>query len=131
MTNRICAGVIAAGLLVVSLVDAQSKSTPAKKKKVTYTTVQVVEMHCMSCAKKIAARLYKVGGVKEVRADVKTDRAYIIPSKKKAPTPYEMWVAVEKAGSKPVKMWGPAGTFTKRPAKPAALAAKAAGTKNR
>ena len=80
-----------------------------------FTTIVVKNMHCGACAKKIAAKLYGVPGVLEVRADVKKNAAYVGPQKQKAPSPRKMWEAVEAAGFKPVKLVGPLGQFTSKP----------------
>ncbi|MEK6236952.1 MAG: heavy-metal-associated domain-containing protein [Planctomycetales bacterium] len=90
-------------------------SAVAKKTAATYTTISVHNMHCGACAKKIAAKLYLVSGVLEVRADVKKNHAYVVPQKRATPSPRAMWEAVEKAGFKPVNISGPAGRFTKKP----------------
>lgn len=81
----------------------------------TYTTIVVDDMHCGSCAKKIAAQLYSVPGVVEVRADVEKSLAYVIPQKRKAPSPRQMWEAVEKAGFKTLKLIGPSGSYSAKP----------------
>lgn len=80
-----------------------------------YTAIHVTDMHCMSCAKKIAARLYPLSGVLRVHADVEKDIAYVVPQKTKSPSPKAMWEAVEKAGFKPLSMSGPGGKFTSKP----------------
>ncbi len=82
-----------------------------------FTTIHVTDMHCATCAKKIAAKLYGVPGVLEVRANVKADKAYVVPQKTKTPSPKAIWEAVEAAGFKPTKMSGPAGKFTKKPSR--------------
>lgn len=81
----------------------------------TFTTIVVDDMHCGGCAKKIAAQLYAVPGVVEVRADVKKSTAYVIPQKRRAPSPRQMWEAVEKAGFKTIKLVGPSGSFSAKP----------------
>ena len=82
-----------------------------------YTTIQVKNMHCSACAKKIASKLYRVSGVAEVRADVKKNLAYVVPQKKKSPSPKAMWEAVEAAGFAPVKLAGPTGEYKSKPKK--------------
>ena len=92
----------------------QAHTAPAAEK-VAYTTILVDDMHCSACAKKVAGKLYAVPGVVEVRADVKKNLAYVKPEGKKSPSPQKMWEAVEAAGFKPLKLAGPAGTFTTKP----------------
>ena len=81
----------------------------------TYTTIQVNDMHCANCAKKIASRLYSVPGVLEVRANVEADKAYVKPQKQRVPSPRALWEAVEKAGFKIVTLSGPQGHFKAKP----------------
>ena len=102
-------GLVLAVVFVVQSFAVAANPTP------TYTTITVNDMHCATCAKKIAAKLYVVAGVLEVRADVKKDTAYVVPQKQKSPSPRAMWEAVESAGFKPLKMHGPAGYFVKKP----------------
>lgn len=79
------------------------------------TTITVEDMHCMGCAKKIAARLYKVPGVVAVKADVPASRLVVQSKPEQNPSPKAMWEAVEQAGYKPAKLEGAAGTFTAKP----------------
>ncbi|MCA9176908.1 MAG: heavy-metal-associated domain-containing protein [Planctomycetales bacterium] len=81
----------------------------------TYTTMIVKDMHCADCAKKIARKLYALPGVKEVRADVKKNTAYVVANQGEQLSPKAMWEAVEAAGFKMVKMTGPGGSFTSKP----------------
>jgi copper chaperone CopZ len=87
----------------------------AEPPKANYTTIKVEDMHCMACAKKIAAKLYAVPGVVKVHAAPEKDLAYVVPQKRKAPSPRAMWEAVEAAGFKLVSMSGPGGKFTSKP----------------
>ena len=79
------------------------------------TTITVEDMHCMGCAKKIAARLYKVPGVAAVKADMPASRLVIQSNPGQNPSPKAMGEAVEQAGYKPTKLDGAAGTFTAKP----------------
>ncbi|MCA9248317.1 MAG: heavy-metal-associated domain-containing protein [Planctomycetales bacterium] len=81
----------------------------------TYTAIRVNNMHCATCAKKIATRLYRVAGVKEVRASVKKNTAYVLPTQSTTPSPRAMWEAVEAAGFKPLELNGPQGQFKSKP----------------
>lgn len=81
----------------------------------TYTTIHVSDMHCDACAKKIAAELYVLPGVHEVRADVPKSIAYVVPKSQENVSPRAVWEAVEKAGFTPVKLSGPSGVFTGKP----------------
>ena len=100
--------------LIVALFGLMLTQT-AKAASPTYTTITVKNMHCSACAKKIAAQLYKVKGVKEVRADVKKNLAYVVPVSQANLSPKAMWEAVEKSGFTATKMTGPGGTFNAKP----------------
>ena len=92
-----------------------STKTSAASPDNVYTSIRVTDMHCSTCAKKIAAKLYGVSGVVEVRASVKSNTAFVKPQQKKTPSPRALWEAVEAAGFKPVELSGPTGKFTSKP----------------
>lgn len=73
--------------------------------------IYVGDMHCATCAKKIAGKLYGVKGVVKVRTSVKENLAIVTPQAKKQIDPKAAWAAVQKAGFKPAKMIAPQGTF--------------------
>ncbi len=104
-------------VVLLAVCASLALSVQAANKKATYTTIVVNDMHCPACAQKIAARLYAVPGVLEVRADVPADTVYVIPQRSRQPSPRAMWVAVEQAGFKPLKLIGPAGQFTSKPSR--------------
>jgi copper chaperone CopZ len=79
------------------------------------TVIEVHNMHCNDCARKIASKLYGVPGVVAVRTNVKANVAIITPQQQRRPSPKALWEAVEKAGFKPVKLVGPEGEFTSKP----------------
>ncbi len=81
----------------------------------TDTTIYVGDLHCKTCAKKIARRLYTVKGVMKVRTDVGANVAIVTPQSKKTLDVKALWVAAHKAGFPPVKLVGPAGTFEPDP----------------
>ena len=99
----LAAGVIPAG------VQAAQQTTKV-------TTIRVSDMHCANCARKIAGKLVTVSGVLQVRTHLASHTATISPQQTKQPSPKAMWEAVEKAGFKPVKLEGPSGVFTEKPA---------------
>jgi copper chaperone CopZ len=68
-------------------------------------------MHCPTCAKKIAGKLYRVKGVMKVKTDVKKNLAVVTAQSKKQVDPKAAWTAVRQAGFKPAKLIGPQGTF--------------------
>lgn len=111
MNLRILSGCLAAVLLAAGGQTVTSAADPVP----TYTTIIVTDMHCAACAKKIAAKLYALPGVLEVRADLKKNAAYVVPQKQKRPSPKAVWTAVEAAGFEVRELSGPDGKFTKRP----------------
>jgi copper chaperone CopZ len=77
--------------------------------------IQVSDMHCANCAKKIARKLYAVPSVTKVSTNVKAGTATIVAQEGKTPSPKALWEAVEQAKFEPVKLSTPAGTYTKKP----------------
>jgi copper chaperone CopZ len=75
------------------------------------TVIYVTKMHCPTCAKKIAGKLYRVKGVMKVKTDVKKNVAIITPQSKKQVDVKAAWAAVHAAGFKPAKLIGPQGTY--------------------
>lgn len=79
------------------------------------TTITVSDMHCVACAKKMAAKLYQIPGVASVQADLLSTRLIIVAAPQQALSPKALWEAVETAGYTPAKMEGPGGTFNAKP----------------
>jgi copper chaperone CopZ len=103
------------GVAVCVAVSMQAGAETPIEPRADFTTIKVTDMHCMTCAKKIAAHLYAVPGVVRVHADLEMNLAYVVPQRDKNPSPKAIWEAVEKAGFQPVAMQGPSGTFAQRP----------------
>lgn len=81
----------------------------------TDTVITVGDLHCKTCAKRIAGKLYTVKGVVKVRTDVKADVAIVTPQKKKKLSVKDLWVAAQKSGFQPVLLEGPAGKYEPDP----------------
>jgi copper chaperone CopZ len=81
----------------------------------TVTAVFVKDMHCQTCAKKIAVKLYGVPGVVKVSTNVKKGVAVIVPQASKHPSPKAIWEAVEAAKFEPVRIASPLGNYTEKP----------------
>jgi copper chaperone CopZ len=100
--------------IVVTLLAAligpsiQAANTPT-------TAIRVKDMHCEACAAKIRRGLFAVAGVVNVKTDVKTHVAVVMPQQSHQPSPRAMWEAVEKAGFQVVSLEGPGGMFTEKP----------------
>jgi copper chaperone CopZ len=101
----------------LALIATAAAGVPAARAQqaTTQTTVQVKDMHCANCARKIAGRLYTVAGVQHVYANLGTHRALVTPQPQKNPSPRALWDAVVVAGFQPVWLSGPQGRFTARP----------------
>ena len=80
------------------------------------TVVTIDGMHCQSCAKKIDEKLRAVPGVEVAQTNAQSASALIDAQPRRTLSPRALWEAVEKAGFKPVKLSGPSGTFTAKPA---------------
>jgi len=91
---------------------AASEATPSTK---TIITLKVLS--CEGCAKRVREKLTSVSGVGNVKTNLKTKSATIIPDRNATLSPKLLWEAVEKAGKTPVKLIGPSGTFTSKPKK--------------
>ena len=100
------------GLLLVALLATYAAPAQAAE---PMTAIVVQKMHCGGCAKKIAAKLYEVPGVAEVRVDVKAKTLWVAPQAQAALSPRALWEAVEKGADIPVKLEGPSGIFTEKP----------------
>lgn len=105
MLKRTC--VLAALLLALgSTLAAQQTSL---------TTISVDSLHCAGCAKRVVKHVEAVPGVTSAKADVQAATVIVAPQPARAPSPRQLWEAVEKAGFKPTKLVGPSGTFTAKP----------------
>lgn len=83
----------------------------------TKTTITLKVLDCESCAKKVATKLSEVRGVSDVKTDIKSKTAIVVPKGDATLSPLQLWEAVENAGKVPVKLEGPSGTFTSKPKK--------------
>ena len=106
---------IAIGGLLAALLFSAMPAVARAESTATWTAIYVTDMHCDACAKKIARKLYALPGVKEVKANVPKDLAFVVPETGKNCSPRSIWEAVEQAGFEPVKLVGPGGTFTTKP----------------
>lgn len=79
------------------------------------TQVSVDGMHCPACAKKIATKIQMLPTVATALADAKSGLVSVTPKPEAKLSPRSLWETVEAAGYKPVKLVGPAGTFTTKP----------------
>ena len=100
--------VFAAVAVTVSGMTAQAAS-------LAMTRITVDKMHCKGCAQHMADLLYKVPGVARVETNIEAKMMFITARPEVVVSPRALWEAVEKAGYTPVKIVGPAGTFTSKP----------------
>ncbi|MCA9258832.1 MAG: heavy-metal-associated domain-containing protein [Planctomycetales bacterium] len=75
------------------------------------TAVYVSDMHCSTCAKKIARKLYAVKGVKKVLAHAKSHVAIVTPQKDVQLPPEHLTKAVSAAGFKAIRVETPEGVY--------------------
>lgn len=99
----------------VGLFVALSLVSTASAADAPVTKITVEKMHCAGCAKKIAAELYKLDGVAEVRVDVKKKMLFVVPVAQAVLSPRGLWEAVEAGKDRPIELAGPSGKFKEKP----------------
>jgi copper chaperone CopZ len=113
--QRIKLAAFAVFALVAAQLYADAPQQPARPAELKLapgeTAIYITNMHCPTCAKKIAGKLYRVKGVMKVKTDVKKNLAVVTAQSKKQIDPKAAWTAVRQAGFKPAKLIGPQGTF--------------------
>jgi periplasmic mercuric ion binding protein len=102
-------------LVLAGLISLGALSTTAEAAPPQDTVVTFGEM-CGGCVKRINARLTTMPEIADVKCDVATKSATVTPGASGV-SPRILWEALEEIGKKPVKMVGPTGTFTTKPAK--------------
>ena len=109
MNRRFMLLVFASSAIFVTAADGVRAADPPP------TTITVEGMHCVVCASKVSSNLQSVAG--DQKAQVDADKAVAVVTAKSSvvPSPRALWEAVEKAGYKPTKLVGPAGTFIAKP----------------
>lgn len=95
------------------LTAAQAPSTT--KVSAVKTVIDVEDMDCPSCAKKIVAKVKDVTGVAKAEPDTGKQKLTVFHAENSKVSPRAVWEAVEKAGFKPVRLEGPTGNFTAKP----------------
>jgi len=102
--------------MIASLIACASVLTvPIRAAEPALTEISVEGMHCGGCAIKLTRLLEAVPGVHTAKVDATTGLAVVTPKPDPAPSPRALWETVEKAGYKPTKLVGPAGTFETTP----------------
>ena len=66
--------------------------------------IRVGDLHCKTCAKKVARKLYAVKGVRKVTSSLKDDLVVALLPADKPVSPEQLWQAVEAGGVKPVEL---------------------------
>jgi Cu+-exporting ATPase len=90
-------------------------ATPSRANPPVQTTINIPDLDCGGCAKKVAAKLAEVAGVGAVKPDVEGKKVLVTPKQGQAPSPRALWEAVEKAGKTPKRLEGPTGTYSAKP----------------
>ena len=104
---------IALTFAIALCLSTTSSAAPAET--TTKTTITLKVLSCEGCAKRVREKLSAVSGVGDVKTDLKTKSATVVPKRDAKLSPRQLWEAVEKAGKTPVKLHGPCGTFTSKP----------------
>ena len=79
-------------------------------------TIQIEGMHCGHCASHVAETLQAVEGAGEVRVDLESKQAAILPKNSESPpSTSALWDAVIESGYKPVKLTAQGDVFQKIP----------------
>ncbi len=89
--------------------QSQTKGTPK------YSAIQVEKMHCDGCAARIGGKLREVPNVGTIQYDVQKKLLWVHPKEGQQLSPRALWEAVEQANDRPVQLFTPTGTFTKKP----------------
>lgn len=109
MKTQVCVLLFAlVAALTVSVRQAEAANSAV-------TAVYCEEIHCESCARKIASKLFTVKGVLKVQASVEKSLILITPQNGKTLSPRALWIAVENGEATPVKLIGPSGSFESKP----------------
>ncbi len=98
------------GLLVALVLQVSAEAAESH-----ITVIQVKNMHCGNCAKKISRKLYTVKGVLKVTCNVKQNKVWVHSQASVKASPRAMWEAVEAAEQVMVKLNGLHGVFTEKP----------------
>jgi copper chaperone CopZ len=97
------------------VISADTPQAPRPQADAVTSKITVDGMSCAGCAKTVGKAVAAVEGVESAVADVKTKTLTVVARKGAAPSPRAMWEAVEKAGYKPTKIEGAAGTLDSKP----------------
>ena len=118
MVTKVIYGLAALlGLAGVGLSTAAAQPAQPAKSETATSRVAVEGMTCGGCAKTVVKAVTAVEGVESATADVKAKTLTVVAKTGAAPSPRAVWEAVEKAGYKPTRIEGAAGTFAAKPAK--------------
>jgi copper chaperone CopZ len=102
-------------LFAAASAAAALRSTPARAEQPEFIALHVDDIHCSNCAKRLAAHLYTVPGVVQVKINVKSNLAFVVPQEQKDPSLKALWEAAQAAKMTPTKLVSRAGTFTSKP----------------
>lgn len=92
-------------LSLIVVASFASAATPAPKPLPPgVVQVSVENLHCATCAKKVARKLYALQGVKKVSTSLKQNLVTVyLPANKEAPIT-KLWNAIASADQKPVEL---------------------------
>lgn len=66
--------------------------------------INLEELHCATCAKKLSRKLYAVKGVSKVETDVKKNQAVVYVPKEQTLEPKTLWLAAIEGKTKPTDL---------------------------
>lgn len=105
-----CFLLVAVVALPSSLVVSASGASPD-------ATVVSVKKLCPTCGKKIVQKLEQLPETQSASMNVEQKLVKVVAKPGQNLSPRLIWETVEKGGEQPVKLQGPAGTFTSKPEK--------------
>ena len=103
------------GAATIATLGGSTAANAANSSFSYYAAIQVTNIHCKFCARRIDKSLSAVSGVGDVRIDIGKNVIYVIPAQRQAPSAKAMWQAVETAGFKLVSLSTPRGVYREKP----------------
>lgn len=83
---------------------AIAQQTPTKPLPPGRVEIQLEDLHCSSCAKKVARKLYALKGVRKVKGYIKADLVVVLVPTNQTIDPKAIWKAALAGGVKPVEL---------------------------
>ena len=110
------ASIIRCSLLVTAVAFPSMLAASALGASPDATVVSVKKL-CPTCGKKIVQKLEQLPQTQSASIDVEQRIVQVVAKPGHNLSPRLIWEIVEKGGEQPVRLQGPAGTFTAKPQK--------------